>query len=302
MNDLDLVRAMRAAAPEPGRDQLAAGRARLCAALAPAGQRPYRPLARRGRRPAAVLAAGLAVAAAVAAGVVLRPVSEPGAAPEPARPHGIRLVSAVAVLDKAAAAAQQRPAVLPGPHQWIYVKGVKKGPAGTFTMQSWQRFDGERSADIEHGKVVVLPYGSAQDGVPDATPQGAADYLRALPTAPKALLAAIYRKVDAEPRSQWYGGRDATAFFTLMTLLTNAPAGVPAAIQAAVFRAAADIPGVQVSKTTDALGRPAIGVTVAPLTGWFLLDPATYALTGLRSGSAVLTRLIVAVVSQPGQR
>jgi hypothetical protein len=288
MNDLEMIRALRADAPPPSGDRLAEGRARLYAAMVPG--HPAR------RRPAMIISAGVAVAA-VAAAVVLRPAGGtviPRA--HPTTSHApVQLLSATVVLRNAATAAERRPAVLPGPHQWVYVMGVKAGPAGRITTEGWTRFDGRQSADIEHGRLVILPYGSTQDGVPDATPQGAADYLRSLPASPAALLKVIDRK--AEP-----GNRDTEAFSILMGLMFNAPAGVPPTVQADVFRAAALIPGVHVSKALDALGRPGLALSGAGLNGYFLLDPKTYALVGLRDGKAAVTRITVAVVDRPGQR
>jgi hypothetical protein len=302
MNDLDTVRALRADAPSPSGDRLAEGRDRLRTAMAHGYRRHH-----HHRRTVLATAAGATVAAVLAA-VVLLPA---GASPAPAaHPAGARhqaqarLLSVTAVLDNAAAAASRRPSALPGPHQWIYEKGVKAGPASRFTGESWTTFDGARSADIEHGRLVVLPYGPAGDGVRDATPQGAASFLRALPAKPKALLAVVYRKALATPRDQWAapGNLDTEAFSILMTFLYNAPVGVPSAVQANVFRAVAWIPGVYVAKAEDALGRPALALTAAGLNGYFLLNPRTYALTGLRDGAAAVTRIAVKLVAAPGDR
>lgn len=87
-----------------------------------------------------------------------------------------------------------------------------------------------------------------------------------------------------------------------MTLMFNAPAGVPPAVQADVFRAAALIPGVHVGQARDALGRPGLALSGAGLNGYFLLDSKTLALVGLRYGKAAVTRIAVAVVDRPGQR
>jgi hypothetical protein len=297
MNDLDLVRGMRADAPEPSGARLDAGRDRLRSAMTPDRHRRV--------RPTMVVAAGLAAAVAVTGAVILRPAGGTPAAPAhpSAAAPAIRLASATVVLDKAAArAGAGHSFVMPGAHQWIYVKGVKTSPAGVFTQEGWIRFDGEQSADIENGKLVVLPYGSAQDGDPLATPQGAAQYLSSLPAQPKALLAVIYKKVEAEPRSQWLGNLDAAAFSELTQLQENAVAGVPAKVQADVFQALALIPGVRDIKTTDALGRPAIGITVTSQNGYLLLDPRTYRPIGLRYGSSATAQTVLAVVSGPGQR
>jgi hypothetical protein len=302
MNDLDMVRALRADAPGPSGDRLAEGRARLRTAMAH-GHRHHH----HRQRHTVMVASAAAVAAALAA-IVLLPA---GRSPAPAghragsrHQSAARLLSVTAVLDNAAAAAQRRPSTLPGPHQWIYEKGVKAASASRFTAESWTMFDGTRSADIERGRLVVLPYGPAGDGVPDATPQGAASFLRALPAKPKALLAVVFRKAQATPRDQWAvpGNIDTEAFSILMTFLYNAPAGVPSAVQANVFRAVAWIPGVRVTKASDALGRPALALTAAGLNGGFLLDPRTYALIGVRDGDAAATRVVAKLVAAPGDR
>jgi hypothetical protein len=304
MNELDLIRTARPLDDYPD-DQRASTRARLMAEMfePPAPQH----VRRRHHRISWCLQAGLAfgLAIGIATAVTVTSLSgAPAAHPTTSRTQSVQLLSATVVLRKAAAAAERRPAVLPGPHQWVYVKWVKTGLADPRPTQSWTRFDGEQSADIEHGRLVILPYGSAQDGVSDATPQGAASYLRSVPASPAALLAVIYRKAEAEPRDQWAvpGNRDTEAFSILMTLMYNAPAGVPPAVQANVFRATALIPGVHVSRATDALGRPALALSGAGLNGYFLLDPKTYALIGLRDGKAAITRITVAVVDRPGQR
>jgi hypothetical protein len=300
MNDLDMVRAMRADAPSPSGDRLAQGRDRLRAAMT-YGHRHHH------RRTVIATVAGAAVAAVLATVVLLPAGTRPAPGAHPVGPRhqsSAQLLSVTTVLDNAAAAASRRPSTLPGPHQWIYEHGVKAGPASRFTQESWITFDGTRSADIEHGRLVVLPYGPASDGVPDATPQGAARFLRALPATPKALLAVVYRKAQATPRDQWAapGNLDTEAFSILMTFLYNAPAGVPSAVQANVFRAVAWIPGVHVAKAQDALGRPALALTAAGLKGSFLLNAHTYALTGLRDGDAAVTRLVAKLVAAPGDR
>jgi hypothetical protein len=295
MNDLDLLRTMRADAPEPAGHRLAAGRDRLRSAAAPRRHRR--------RRYVVILAGGLAAASAAA--VIL--ASQPSPAGAPRGPADIRLVSAAQVLNRAAAAAAARPAVLPGPHQWIYSKGIKSGPGGSgrFVMAGWTRFDGQESATLENGKLVFYP-GTPGDTQLLATPEAAAGYLASLPADPAAVLAAIYKRADTQPRDQWASpSRDARAYSILMTLLWNAPVGVPAAHQAAAFRALARIPGVTVrTGLTDAAGRLAVGLSFAPgngLTGYFLLNPRTYAVSGLSYGGAGVASISVEVVGKPGQ-
>ena len=313
MNDLDMLRAMRADAPNPAEDRLAAGRERLRAAAGPLGpglRLPGQawPGYRRSayRRPAMILASGLAVGALAAAAVL---VSRP-AAPAPSAGHvrapAIRLVSAAQVLDHAASVALAEAALTVRPHQWVYEKGIKSAGTRSFTMVSWTRFDGQKTAVVEHGKLVFYP-GTPQDVALLATPEAAAGFLASLPTDPSALLSSIYTKADAQPRDQWVStNRDARAFSFLMTVMWNAPVGVPPEHQAAAFRALAKIPGVTVhTGLTDAAGRPAIGLTFKTgngLTGTFFLDPHTYTISGLSYQGAGVARTATAVVNKPGQK
>jgi hypothetical protein len=297
MNDIELLREMRADAPEPGFDRLAAGRERLRLAAVP-GRDGH-------RRTVTIFATGMVAAVTAAAAVVV--VSERAPSVPPVRPAIVRLLSVTQVLDKAAAAAASRPATMPKRHQWVYVKGVKSPPDGlpAFVMSSWTRFDGQESATIEHGKLVFYP-GLPQDAKLLATPQAAAGYLASLPATAHGVLAAIYHKADTQPRDQWASpDRDARAYSILMTLLWNALVGVPPAHQAAAFRAMAQIPGVTVrTGLVDAAGRPAIGLSFRPgngLTGYFLLDPHTYAVSGLSYNGSGAARITLAVVNRPGQ-
>jgi hypothetical protein len=120
------------------------------------------------------------------------------------------------------------------------------------------------------------------------------------------LLAIIYNKADAQPRDQWVSkNRDARAFSFLITVMWNAPVGVPPEHQGAAFRALAKIPGVTVQTgLADAAGRLAIGLTFKTghgLNGTFFLDPRTYAISGLSYQGAGLARTAIAVVDKPGQ-
>ena len=292
MNDLDLLRTMRADAPEPAGDRLAAGRDHLRSAAAPG--RDHR------SRHVMILASGLAAASVIVATQQSRPAP-------PVGPAVARLLSSTQVLDRAAAAAASRPALLPGPHQWVYQRGVKSPANGSarFTVAGWTRFDGRKSAVLENGKLVIYP-GTPQDAKLLATPRAAARYLASLPANPAAVLAAIYHTADSQPRDQRVSpNRNARAYSILMTLLWNAPVGVPPAHQAAAFRAMAKIPGVTVRRgLVDAAGRPAIGLGFSAgkgLTGYFLLNPRTYAVSGLSSGAASVARISVEVVNKPGQ-
>src|SRR5258708_3232998 len=132
MNDLDMLRAMRADAPNPAEDRLAAGRERLRAAARPLGPGRRLPgLARPGygrpayRRPAMILASGLAVGALAATAVLVSRPTPPAPSARHLAAPAIRLVSAAQVLGHAAAAALARPALPVRPPQWVYDKGIK---------------------------------------------------------------------------------------------------------------------------------------------------------------------------------
>lgn len=246
-----------------------------------------------------MLASGLAVGALAAAAVLV-------SRPTPPAPSAIRLVSAAQVLDHAASVALAKPALRVRPHQWVYEKGIKSTGTRSFRMESWNRFDGHESASFEDGKLVFYR-GTPQDVALLATPQAAAGFLTSLPTDPSALLAIIYNKADAQPRDQWVSkNRDARAFSFLITVMWNAPVGVPPEHQAAAFRALAKIPGVTVQTgLTDAAGRPATGLTFKTgngLNGTFFLDPHTYTISGLGYKGAGLARIATAVVDKPGQK
>jgi hypothetical protein len=252
-----------------------------------------------------ILASGLAVGALAAAAVLISRPPPPAPSARHAVAPAIRLLSATQVLGHAAAVASATPALTVRPHQWVYDKGIKSAGTRSFTMASWIRFDGQETASFEHGKLVVYP-GTPQDVALLATPQAAAGFLASLPTDPAALLAAVYTKADAQPRSQWVSkNRDARAFSFLTTVMWNALAGVPPQHQAAAFRALAKIPGVTVQTgLTDAAGQPAIGLTFKTgngLNGTLFLDPHTYTISGLGYQGAGVARTATAVVNKPGQ-
>jgi hypothetical protein len=114
MNDLDLVRDLRADVPSPTRERLAPGRARLLTSIS----RPSRPrYARRAVLPvAAAAAAASAVAVAVASGAFAGPAIRSAAV----RPPAIRLTLTARLLSTAAATVAKHPAVGAGPPHGVY--------------------------------------------------------------------------------------------------------------------------------------------------------------------------------------
>jgi hypothetical protein len=157
---------------------------------------------------------------------------------------------------------------------------------------------------VEHGRT---PLGRNQgENCPDAGSLNDPTYrlLASLPTSPRALLA----RINTEEKGAGPGPA-AEAFTTIGDLLRESIA--PPKVSAALYRAAALIPGVTVvPHVVDAVGRPGIAVALdgsGTRTEW-IFDRTTLQLTGereidLKTGavtgsSAILHR---AVVDDPGQ-
>ena len=311
MNDVELVRELRAEIPYPERTRLAPGRSRL---LPAAGQTPRRCFADGGRRRLLLPATAAAAAAAVAvvagvAGYGLSNGAHPAAAPtEPsAAPTATQQATLAARVLRAASAAAGRAPVTkePRPGQWIYSKTVRyEYPQGTTSNEQWITFDGSKTAYLQNGQLIV----HASPGTPatgtgsgplavfnaSSTPGTAYDALASLPTDPHALLAAVGKAADAVGAANLAAGtpvaghtpktRSQLEFDYLALLLWNAAAGVgaPPRAEAAAYRAMATLPGVTVQQgATDAAGAPAIGVS-ADGYDQLLLDPRSCQVIGLR--------------------
>ncbi|MFJ4202925.1 CU044_5270 family protein [Streptomyces sviceus] len=148
------------------------------------------------------------------------------------------------------------------------------------SRQVWMSPDGRNGWLIEPGN-------TSEDGITLAgpnPPSSAYHRLAQLPTAPGALLRKIYQESDAtrDPEVP----RDQAAFVAIGDLLTESYP--PARLTAALYKAAAEIPGVvAVDDAVDAVGRH--GVAVARLdeqsgqrTEW-IFDKKTYAFLGERT-------------------
>ena len=300
MNDLDLVRELRADVPAPSPARLSAGRARLLASIA----RPPRPrYARRAVLPvtAAAAACAVAVAVAVASGALSGPATRSAAV----KPPAIRLTLTMQLLSAAAATVAKHPAVRPGPRQWFYTKFVQYSYGqGTGSDENWETFDGRQTAYFQNGQLIVhKTLGVFGGGGPtplgeynaNATPQTAYDALASLPSAPQALLAVIAKQVAKLGPSVASGSvvslyaptsRGELEFDYLAQLLWNSATGEPPAAEAAVFQALAAIPGVSSQQgITDVVGRPAIGLSDNGGKTQLLLDPRTYQVIGMRAAS-----------------
>ncbi|MEU2773029.1 CU044_5270 family protein [Streptomyces sp. NPDC007162] len=157
---------------------------------------------------------------------------------------------------------------VPTPHQGQYVYIASK-VASTYyredgddskvvsdklhSRQVWSSLDGKDGWLIEAGQTGDNGITLASK-VPSA---GAYDTLAELPTDPDALLRRIYRESDAHRDAEV--PRDQAAFVAIGDLLTESYP--PAKVGAALYKAAAKIPGVvAVDDATDATGRHGIAI------------------------------------------
>ncbi|NDU71824.1 hypothetical protein GWI34_04165 [Actinomadura sp. DSM 109109] len=283
---------------------------------------------RRRLRNRAGIAASAATAAAVAAGALVV-AGTGGNGSVPARPPAVQLVSAAQVLGKAARTVEARPPVTPRPGQWLYTRTVELGPIaehgpGPHYSEDWIKLDGSQDASLRNGKLVI--YRHTGEGARNARAE--TDRLMSLPSDPGKLRALVYKEVDATPvRERMAKDRDAQAFRDAAHMLWNAPATMPPATQAALYRVLAAIPGVQVHPNVkDGAGRPAIALSRG-FGEQFLLNPASYQMVGQRTvntgrnapisatrgkdprydvpvGTVMysLTRVATKIVDRPGQR
>jgi hypothetical protein len=268
-----------------------------------------KPATRRRRKPAIIVA--VATAAAVVIVLALLPRNTSGASP-----------AAMRLLAKIAAAAGAQPSPHVRNNQFSYIRAwvaneICQGGSGHHCVvqkpqetQVWTsvsnecvtglaRVDGQDTPLVFSSNYLHCPY---QGGVNDPTYR----FMQRLPTNPQALLSLIERQMQGQlPRPE-------EAFTTIGDLLGQAMA--PPAVSAALYRAAALIPGVTlVADATDAIGRHGVAVAFTyqdTRTEWIFsrqtlqylgtreVDVATGATTGM---SAVLQRAFVDHVGQlPG--
>jgi hypothetical protein len=235
---------------------------------------------------------------------------------------------AVVLLTRISLAASEQ-SVAPRDDQFIYTrfKVVLRGPGytrlgTTDRYQTWVSVDGSRpgwsiAPNTKEGTVTFggFPLPPVTGSLLEPTYR----FLTTLPTDPDALLAkvraylldpqtpAVTRGGTAEKR-ETVGKRDADqAVFDLLGGLINSSM-LPPKLGAALYRAAARIPGVKLIPTTvDLAGRRATAVARTDNQGWFrsvwLFDPTTYEYRGERRfdlhyakshhESAVLERSVV---------
>jgi hypothetical protein len=237
-------------------------------------------------------------------------------------------VASAAVLENAAAAAEKKPFTAPRDDQWIYIEDRFTTSDGkTQISRGWRKADGTAFAFIRGGGRLRVETLERRPGRPDPTPPGLLDSyktLAALPTDPDALLRWAYQRAENITGAGMNEHGDVYLMFNHM-LRENV---LPPELEAAIFRALKQIPGVTVLDTVDVAGRPAIALGLGT-SDWLheelLLDKETYAYRGERStvirdatidplkagnargevrkGSKVVAeRVVTAIVDEPGQR
>ncbi|WP_405984277.1 CU044_5270 family protein [Streptomyces sp. NBC_00872] len=217
-----------------------------------------RPLRRRLALAAVPLAAGAVAAVVLATGSLSDNGPVGAGSPDPTVASG---PSAAVLLDRIAVAAASRPAPTIRDDQYVHIVSEVaptrvSGPNGGLgdkphTRQIWLSVDGSRPALLwEYGTRQFVDGGDSAPSLNDPTYR----YLESLPTDPGGLLTKIYDETEgmgSDPHEQ--------AFTTIGDLLGEQLA--PPKVSAALYRAAAKIPGVTVvDRTTDAAGRDGVAV------------------------------------------
>ncbi len=301
MDEMTVVRELRAEAPPAGRAPLLAGRDRLLRETA--GRTRSRRLRGDWRLTAAATAA--LITAVVLVGTQMADRGQDGVRPGAGPDYTLELGSAKDLLNDAAAAIAAGPAVTARDGQWIYLKSVESNATddepGAQTDERWQAYADPR---LENGK--------AGD---DHSPREEYDFLRSLPDDPA--------KVRAEAQAFFYATDKSETdtqheYRALVAVLSRAYVYDPAGL-AKVYRALATIPGVRAAEVRDEEGRDAYALYLKSPADTsrdeVLLDPDTYLYAGYRSvalsgnfewneGDVVLSgaRLALAVVDEKGER
>jgi hypothetical protein len=317
VNEIEQLEAMCAAVPPPDEVTLARARARVLGAAGDsasdlasdsasgaagrgklAQRGPGRGRLARGRLitvPQLALTGGFAVAAAAAVTAVLVSTAAPGPAP------GVRLDAAAVVLHRAAAAALAAPAPRPGQFLYIDVRAVGSRGENLYQQQMWL----PASNGFHPGTVVQTPCALASGRqCTMVDPQVRGDWaaptyawVSTLPSDPGVLL------TDLENHSvcafSTLPADTPHAAYSEVYNILNSVYVLPPAAGAALFNAAAEIPGVTVLRhVTDAAGGQGIAVVMTgratpaapaqnpplgPVLRYELIfNPHTYRLIGLQ--------------------
>ncbi|MFJ9429078.1 CU044_5270 family protein [Streptomyces sp. NPDC101490] len=296
-------------------------------------------------RPAVRRTAFVGLAAGTVAAVVITAWGGPGTQTRP-----VRAMTVAQVLDAAAVNASKGSDEEPGPHQWVYTGAVVCDSFECGRRSSWARYDGVKVANLEKspatgGRTVVsvgdtfsLPEmvgGRLQPPKVGDRPQETREVLSGLPTDPRELLERVStdpffaRGHDPSAIDPPVEGQDSqhnfwkiippavtpgAQFARIVYILRSVP-NIPPQVNAALYRALALIPGVDLASAPmrDAAGRS--GITIAfefqdrhRTRAYLFLDADTYAYHGSRRDwpgenpmSESYARVATDIVDHPGQ-
>jgi hypothetical protein len=301
MNEIDLLRGLRAELPGPSAESRASARGALVARIEqsrrPAGTRAATPAWRRSRLRLAV--ALVAVAAALVALPTL--ILGGGGEVQPAVGQVLRQAAAVA--------ATQPSEPPPGPGQYYYTRSREAflssavGATREWSVlspsvrQTWIAANGTGRARVVRAKPEFLTAWQRRAwraaGSPHLSSGGVEDFAlygqpfldtSGLPTQPKALR----RLIEARKIPLFVGPPGEAETFTLIgDMLRNTY--LPPAFRAALYRVVAELPEVELlGQVKDPAGRTGIGVsfTKGSVTHELIFDPRTSALLGEREVAA----------------
>ena len=187
-------------------------------------------------------------------------------------------------IELAAVHASAQPFTPPRPDQWTYLKfrmvnpgaiAQTKGMQTDVTSERWNSADGQRTADMDSGKLAVVNSGQYES---DVFPPRDYETLAGLPAEPAQLLDWVREHTGAGEQ------HDADAFRAISTILRENL--LPPAVTAALLRAVGLIPAVfESSDPIEVDGRAATVVGIVQ-EGWLesdiLLDPQTHEFLGSR--------------------
>ncbi|KFZ81159.1 hypothetical protein ED92_12800 [Amycolatopsis sp. MJM2582] len=255
MDELKLIAERTGSVPLAESGALGSARERLMAEIARTGTENAVPLKKR-RRWVWTGAGAAGLAAAITAVVALAPVEKVGLEPTAA------VADPVVVLRNAAAAAVKAPGTPPKPGQFVYTK--TKQPDGE--REAWLSADGTRDGRIKMADGSLFPLPGCRDGRAqvykgDQPLKGVTEpcmpspaYRTDLPTDAEAMFAYLNAHHSGETGDYNAMGKDILALANENLL--------PPAVRAALFGAAAKVPGLRaVDHTEDAAGRPGVGIT-----------------------------------------
>jgi hypothetical protein len=288
-SELDHLRTFRAADDAPDPAARAAARAALLERIeADAAASPARrPLALRLPR-RRLLAGGLGLAGAATAIVVAVLAGLGGGAVQPAP------ASAAETLRRVAVVAERAPDVVLKPGQYWYVRSEQAGAGAgdaAFVREDWRSIDGSGRV-VQRGAEPVdvtihgddpKARGELYGGFPEPFTY---EQLRALPVATDAL----YERLE-QLAERWAGEHGAhvaleSRMFAIVGSWLRAAPPAPAKLRAALYRVAAQIPGVELmGERPDASGRPgvAVALTEEGSRRELVFDPRTTELIAERS-------------------